>query len=116
VNNLNMPSALIHSMEINIVDSHQRTESLAMNTLSNPAKDSVAFVVRLPACSRETFIAGHLSKQYRQDYAAALSELLAAERSITFLSDLPALPAPGIESQPPLRYPGIRPPNLSFGE
>ncbi|MFA9218867.1 MAG: putative quinol monooxygenase [Sphingomonadaceae bacterium] len=44
------------------------------------------------ACSRDTFLAQHLSKPYRQAYEAALPELLAGERSITFLSQLRAYP------------------------
>ncbi|WP_295998805.1 antibiotic biosynthesis monooxygenase [Rugamonas sp.] len=110
-----------------------------MNTLTKPANETVAFIVRLQArpeerermrtmlfdvvdamakepdfintwvhedqaepntvvlyetwaCSRETFMARHLSKPYRQAYEAALPELLAAERTITFLTELRAYP------------------------
>ena len=44
------------------------------------------------ACSREYFIAHHLAKPYRQEYEAALPELLKAERTIDFLKGLKAYP------------------------
>lgn len=111
-----------------------------MTTLTHPASETVAFVVRLPArpekreqmramlfdvvdnmakepdfintwvhedqaepdtivlyetwaCSREAFLAEHLNKPYRQAYEAALPELLAGERTITFLTELRAYPS-----------------------
>jgi quinol monooxygenase YgiN len=40
------------------------------------------------ACSREFFMAHHLSKPYRQDYEAALPDLLSHPRSIDFLTPI----------------------------
>ncbi len=40
------------------------------------------------ACSRETFIATHLAKPYRQAYEAALPDLLSQPRSIEFLNPI----------------------------
>jgi quinol monooxygenase YgiN len=45
------------------------------------------------ACSREHFMAHHLTKPYRQAYEAALPELLSGERRIEFLTGLKAYPA-----------------------
>ena len=44
------------------------------------------------ACSREYFIAHHLAQPYRQEYEAALPQLLSAERRIDFLTVLKAYP------------------------
>ena len=44
------------------------------------------------ACSRDYFIVHHLAKPYRQEYEAALPELLSAERRINFPTVLKAYP------------------------
>jgi len=44
-------------------------------------------------CSKEDFIARHLSKPYRQDYEKLLPELLASDRRIEFLEVIESYPA-----------------------
>lgn len=43
-------------------------------------------------CSKEDFIARHLSKPYRQEYERLLPELLASERRIEFLQVIESYP------------------------
>ncbi|MNC83746.1 hypothetical protein D3C75_1378760 [compost metagenome] len=43
-------------------------------------------------CSKEDFIARHLSKPYRQEYEKLLPELLASERRIEFLDVIESYP------------------------
>lgn len=53
------------------------------------------------ACTREQFIAHHLSKPYRQAYEAALPTLLSADRRIDFLKpirDYPHRATPAISN------------------
>jgi quinol monooxygenase YgiN len=44
------------------------------------------------ACSREYFIEHHLKKPYRQEYEAALPDLLAEPRTITFMNTIASFP------------------------
>ena len=44
------------------------------------------------ACSKEEFLARHLSKPYRQSYEAVLPDLLAKPRTIDFMKIIAAYP------------------------
>jgi quinol monooxygenase YgiN len=44
-------------------------------------------------CSKQDFIARHLSKPYRQEYEKLLPELLASERRIEFLDVIQSYPS-----------------------
>jgi len=44
------------------------------------------------ACSKDDFIAHHLSKHYRLSYEASLADILSGDRKIEFLNPLAAFP------------------------
>ena len=44
------------------------------------------------ACSKDEFIANHLSKHYRVAYEASLADILSSARQIDFLTPLAAFP------------------------
>ncbi len=48
------------------------------------------------ACSKEQFLAKHLSKPYRQAYEAVLQDLLAKPRTIDFMKIIAAYPGQAV--------------------
>jgi quinol monooxygenase YgiN len=65
-----------------------------INTWVNEIQDEPDTLVLYEtwACSRDDFIARHLSKPYRLAYEAQLPSLLSGERQIVFLTPLASFP------------------------
>ncbi len=68
-----------------------------INTWVNEMQDEPDTLVLYEtwACSRDDFIARHLSKPYRLAYEAQLPALLSGERQIVFLTPLAGFPSRG---------------------
>ena len=52
------------------------------------------------ACSKDEFIANHLSKHYRLSYEASLADILSDDRKIEFLNPLAAFPGASTRELP----------------
>jgi quinol monooxygenase YgiN len=83
----------MRSMLMNVLDNMAREPDFINTWVHEDLDDPDTLVLyETWACSREHFIAHQLARPYRQEYEAALPELLSARRRIDFLKGLKAYP------------------------
>ena len=89
------PSAKVHGRELlmAVVDAMSREPDF-VNTWVHELHDDPNVVVLYEtwACTKEFFLEHHLKKHYRQAYEMALSDILAGERRLVFLTPLAGYP------------------------
>lgn len=76
-----------------VADAMAREADFVQAWIHEDMNDPDTFVVyETWNCSREYFLANHLSKPYRTEYEAVLSQMLKQERRIDFLDGIRAYP------------------------
>ena len=82
------------AMLYEVLDAMAKEPDFVNTYVGTPLDDPNTFVLyETWACSREEFIANHLSKPYRQAYEKALPAMQAKPRTIEFLEPVRAYPA-----------------------
>lgn len=85
--------ALGHAMLMAVVTEMAREPDFISTWVHETLDDpNVLVLYERWACTRDEFIANHLSKPYRAAYEASLATLLAGDRHIDFLTPLASFP------------------------